>query len=290
MTKPDHEVYDLDEEDNEPIWSYAEGQALPGGALAIDRLGIGYRCETWLAWSTRPWTPVVVKLARPHMVTHPRAARTLRREVVAMSGALHPSIPKLIADGVEDAVPHLVMEYVDGLPLDAVLDDTGPMTAPNAALMCVQILAAVTDLHSRGLAHLDLKPPNVVLRDGRPVVIDYGSTRVIGTPQPAGKPVGTEGYAAPEQEQCLPVSPTMDCYGVGAILYEALTDEPIEPDGALAPVPAELAPVVTGLLEPDPERRMTAHEAMLALAAALPGERHPWPAWVDGHLSTRAAV
>ncbi|HEX3591135.1 MAG TPA: serine/threonine-protein kinase [Pseudonocardiaceae bacterium] len=284
------EAYDLDEEDNEPVWTYDEGQSLPGGALAIGRLGIGHRCETWLAWSTQPWSPVVVKLARPHMVSHPRAAKTLRREVTAMSGALHPSIPTLIADGVEDAVPHLVMEYVDGPPLDAVLDDTGAMTPANAALMCVQILAAVTDLHSRGLAHLDLKPPNVVLRDGRPVVIDYGSARVIGTPQPAGHPIGTAGYAAPEQEECRPISATMDCYGVGTVLYEALTDEAPGPDGVVAALPAEFAHIVTGLLEPEPERRMTAQEAMLALAAALPPDNRPWPAWLDERLSTRAAV
>lgn len=284
MTEP----YPLDDEDHEPIWGFAEGGELPGGALAVDRLGVGVRCETWLAWSRKPWTPVVVKLARPHLVDHPRAAKALRREATALSGARHPAIPKLIADGIDDPVPHLVMEYIDGPPLDAVLDERGALAPADAALLCVQILAAVTDLHSRGLAHLDLKPENVVLRGGRPVVIDHGSARVLGAPQPAGKPIGTEGYAAPEQEACRPISTTMDCYGVGAILYEAVTNEFVgHPRVA---VPDDVAPIVAGLLEPDPERRLTASEAMLALAAAVPVPRRPWPAWVDSHLGTRAAV
>jgi serine/threonine protein kinase len=274
------ERYDLDDEDGAPIWRHAEGEPLPGGPLAVTRLAVGIRCETWLAWSVNPWCPVVMKLARPHLTTHPRAIRALHREITALTGAAHPAMPRLIADGTQHTVPHLIMEYIDGPALDEELDRTGPMTEPNAALLGAQILAVVADLHSRGLAHLDLKPENIVLRDGRPVVIDYGSARVIGAPQPVGKPIGTEGYASPEQEACQPIAATMDCYGVGAILHEALTDEQV----GSGEVPADMYPVVTGLLEPDPDRRMTVPEAMLALADLLPIDRRPWPKWADRSL------
>jgi serine/threonine protein kinase len=281
-------THDLDEEDGAPIWGYAEGDLMPGGQLAVTRLGIGIRCETWLAWSTSPWCPVVVKLARPHQVEHPRASRALRRESVALAGAAHPAMPRLIADGIQSAVPHLVMEYVDGPSLADELDRAGATSGRNAVLLGAQILAVVADLHARGLAHLDLKPENVVLRDGRPVVIDYGSARVIGAEQPAGYPIGTEGYAAPEQEECRPISPTMDCYGVGAILYESLTDESIRAERRYDLLPAGLAPVVTGLLEPDPARRLTVPQAMYALADVLPATERPWPAWADAHLGATA--
>ncbi|HEX3649311.1 MAG TPA: serine/threonine-protein kinase [Pseudonocardiaceae bacterium] len=277
-------TYELDDEDGEPIWGFQEGERMPGGALAVGRFGVGVRCETWLAWSTDPWCPVVVKLARPHLTGHPRAIRTLRRESAALSGAGHPAMPRLIADSTAEAVPHLVMEYLDGPTLDDELDRTGPMAPVEAALLGSQILTVIIDLHRRGLAHLDLKPENVILRDGRPVVIDYGSTRVIGTPQPAGHPIGTTGYAAPEQEACRPVSSTMDCFGVGAILYEALTGEATGPNTGLDAVAAELRPVVTALLDPDPDERMTARDAMIALAYAVPEDRRPWPKWADRHL------
>jgi serine/threonine protein kinase len=279
------ETYDLDE-DGEPVWGYDEGRRMPGGALAVAELGVGSRCETWLAWSTDPWGPVVVKLARPHLTGHPRAIRALRRESAALAGATHPAMPRLIADGTDDAVPHLVLEYVDGPALDEALDRTGPMRPADAALLGTQVFAVLLDLHRRGLAHLDLKPENIVLRDGRPVVIDFGSARLLGAPQPPGQPIGTAGYAAPEQEACRPISTTMDCYGVGAILYEALTGAATGPAGGMDAVPADLRPVVAGLLEPDPDERLTARDAMLALAAVVPAERRPWPEWADRHLRT----
>jgi eukaryotic-like serine/threonine-protein kinase len=283
------ETYELDD-DGAPVWTYGEGQPLPGGELAVYRLGVGGRCETWLAWSATLWCPVVVKMTRPHQTRHERAIRSLRREVVALADAVHPALPRLIGDGTGEAVPHLVMEYVDGPALDEALDRVGPIPAADAALLGAQILSAVADLHRRGLAHLDLKPANVVLRDGRPIVIDFGSARRIGGVQPAGRPVGTAGYAAPEQEACEPVSSTMDCYGVGAILYEAVTCMATSGDPSVL-LPPELGPVITGLLAPDPERRMTAPQAMLALAEAVPADRRPWPSWADNQLrSTVAAV
>jgi eukaryotic-like serine/threonine-protein kinase len=273
--------HDLDE-DGEAVWRYQEGQSLPGGALAVDRLGVGTRCETWLAWSTDLWCPVIVKLARPHQVTNQRAIRSLRREVTALTGATHPALPRLIADGTADATPHLLMEYIDGPALDEELERVGPIPVTDAALLGVQILAAVADLHRRGLVHLDLKPANIVLRDGRPVVVDFGSTRRIGTPQPTGHPVGTAGYAAPEQEECRPISPTMDCYGVGSILYEALIDD----INGFPTLPLELSPIVIGLLATEPEHRLTVPQAMLALARKISADRRPWPKWADRHLPT----
>lgn len=276
-------MYERDDEDGQPVWTYQEGGPMPGGALAVHRLGVGSRCETWLAWSASLRCPVVVKLARPHQVGDERAARTLCREVTALAGVDHPALPRLLRDGTRGPVPHLVLEYVDGPDLDEVLDSAGPLAPADVALLGAQILSAVTDLHRRGLAHLDLKPANVVLQDGRPVVIDFGSTRRIGSPQPPGRPVGTEGYAAPEQEACLPISSTMDCFGVGSILYEALTCE-VAREGDRSALPPELAPIVSGLLEPDPDRRMTATRAMIALAEAVPAHRRPWPKWADSHL------
>lgn len=274
----------LDDLDDAPVWRCAEGQPLPGGCLAVCPLGTGLRCETWLAWSTHPWCPVVVKLARPHCTRNTRTVRALRREAFALAGGDHPMMPRLLAEHTEHDVPHLVMEYIDGPDLADELDRAGPMSPADAALLCVQVFAVVLDLHQRGLAHLDLKPENIVLRDGRPVVIDFGSARPIGASQPSGQPIGTAGYAAPEQETCRPISAAMDCYAVGSILYEALTCENVGPASGFGALSPRLRPVVTGLLEPDPQRRMTATQAMLGLTAAIPADRLPWPHWANQPL------
>src|SRR4051794_22104934 len=202
----------VDTEDGLPVWQAAEGCELPGGTLALEQLGVGRRCETWLVWSPQLWSPAVLKLARPHQIRHPRGVLALCRETAALAGNLHPALPRLLADGTSDPVPHILIEYIDGPALDEEIDENGAIGAEEAALLGAQLLPAVTSLHHRGLAHLDVKPANVVLRDGHPVLLDFGATHPIGSLQPAGNPVGTEGYCAPEQEACEPVSIAMDLY------------------------------------------------------------------------------
>ena len=68
----------IDEVDHLPVWHCAPGETELGGCTAVERLGIGHRTETWLAWSRELWCPVVVKLARPEQTRHPRALATLR--------------------------------------------------------------------------------------------------------------------------------------------------------------------------------------------------------------------
>lgn len=274
------------DEDGAPVWICPPGGELPGRTLAVERLGVGLRCETWLVWSPRLWHPAVLKLSRPHQVRHPRAARSLGREVAALAGNDHPALPRLLADGRADPVPHVLLEYVDGPALDAELDDNGALRPEEAALLGAQLLPAVAALHDRGLAHLDLKPENVVLRDSRPVLVDFGSARAIGSPQPPGRPVGTAGYAAPELEACEPVSATMDLYGLGTILTEALTGVPFGDAAPLPPCP--LAAIAGRLLSADPAARGTTGDLLVALAQAA-GDLRPWPGWVDPHAAARFA-
>jgi eukaryotic-like serine/threonine-protein kinase len=271
----------VDPDDGEPVWPYAENDPLPGGYHAWERLGVGLRCETWLVWSPRLWTPAVVKLPRPHHVDHPRAARALRREVAALRDNPHPVLPRLYADGTEDIVPYISSEYIDGPTLADELDECGPLAGADVALLGIQLLTGLRALHQRGIAHLDVKPDNVVLRDGRPILIDFGSAREIGTPQPAGHPVGTLGYASPEMEACEPIAAAMDVYALGVTLREAWA----APDRTTA----RLDEAVDRLCATDPKRRPSVTAALSLLSEELPEEAKPWPRWADGDTAQDAA-
>jgi serine/threonine protein kinase len=250
----------VDTEDGLAVWDWAEGCELPGGTFAVERLGVGHRCETWLVWSVALWAPAVLKAARPHQIQHPRAVRALRRETAALDGAVHPALPRLFADGTDAPIRYILLEYVDGPTLADELEDNGVLTVEETALLGAQLLPALMALHARGLAHLDVKPDNVVLRDARPVLIDFGSARRIGSEQLAGHPVGTEGYASPAQEACEPVSAEMDLYSLGRTLAECCGQLPEGLQSLLAPHP-------------------TAAGALTALADTA-GELRPWPAWL----------
>jgi serine/threonine protein kinase len=268
---------DVDGDDGLPVWAFAESEEIGPGLHAMAALGVGVRCETWLAWSTYLWAPVVVKLARPHQAPHPRAAAALGREVTGLTGAGHPALPRIWRDARDDSLPHVVMEYVDGPTVADVVDETGPMAPGDVAQLGAQLLPAVMALHERGLAHLDIKAENVILCDGRPVLIDLGSSRALGSEQPAGRPVGTLGYAAPEMEACDPVSAQMDLYGLGTVLAEALTGEPFPDRGPLPRTP--LSDLVQRLLADDPAQRGASAQALLDLAAAC--DQPPWPRWAS---------
>jgi serine/threonine protein kinase len=265
----------FDEVDGEPIWPYDEGTPMPGGFLAWDRMAVGQRCETWMVWSPSSWIPAILKLPRPHLVTHPRAALALSREVAALRGNPHPVLPRLYAEDTTGPVPFIAMEYVDGPTLADEIDDSGKLTESEVAILGLQLLTGLRALHVRGLAHVDVKPENVVLRDGRPVLVDFGSARELGAVQLAGKPVGTVGYASPEMEACEPISAGMDVYSLGVSLHEALTgDAPVE-----GTAPAPVHDVIDRLYAADPARRPSLTEAYALLGTLLPEDDRPWPEW-----------
>lgn len=276
------------DDDGLPVSSFGAGDLLPGGGRAIERLGVGYRCETWLAWTPQMWCPAVVKFPRPHQLDHPRARVSLRREVAALGGNLHPGLPRVYSDGTGDPVPNVVFEYVDGLALDDEIDENDAMSAAEVAVLGAQLLAAVRTVHARGLAHVDIKPENVVLRDARPVLVDFGSARPLGHPQPAGCLIGSPGYAAPELEAGEPISTAMDVYGIGVTLYEARCgatafDAAVPAGDRPHPTPlpdCDLAELVHRMLAADPAKRPTAAEALAALGAVT----EIWPAWLRRYL------
>ena len=295
--------------DPEPSWSWAPGQELAPGLLAWALLGDGRRCETWLAWDLGRWCPVAVKLPRPGSGTA-RAVAALAHEAQVAGATAHPGLRRLLEARLDRPLPHLVFEYVEGPTLDDALADEGPFHPVDVLLTGMQLAAALGHLHGRGLAHLDLKPGNVVLRDGRPVLIDLGLARPVGEPPAGGHRRGSPPWMAPEQVRRRPASPGMDLFALGAVLYELATGtqafEPLDqgpparrwpqltgpPPAASSrspEVPAALDRAVACLLAPDPAcRPATAAQALALLSAAMPAdaaeEDRLWPTWATGHL------
>lgn len=269
--------------ETEDRWRLRPGEPLLPGLLAWTQLGDGVRRETWLAWSTRHWVAVAVKLPRPGLVHDPRLRDTLRREADLMRRVDHPAFQRLLHDGSAEPVPHLVVEYIEGPSLDMVLDDE-LLDPADLLLLGMHLGAALHYLHGIGLVHRDLKPENLVLREGRPVVLDLGLARPTGTPGRAGAPQGTDGYIAPEQERGEPAGPPADLYATGRVLIEAATGDP---DGDLSQLPDDLANLLRRLTHPDATRRPPDATTLLTeLHANLPeGGETPWPAWLDDALA-----
>ena len=278
-------------------WGYEPGGPLVPGLRAWAALGGGRRCETWLAWSTERWCPVVVKLPRPDHLTDPATQAELAQEAQIMATLAHPAMQRLYAANLDADPPHLIFEYVEGPSLSTSLVEEGRLGPAEATQLGLQIAGALRYLHGTGVVHLDLKPDNICLRDGRPVLIDFGIARHRGQRRGTGATRGSPPYMAPEQCTGSPAVPASDLFALGAVLFEVLTGQRAyhprrEGSGWWYPqlsgphperVPGALGAVIDLLLRPDPDARPPDAEAVLkSLAVTLPAdEEPPWPAWSD---------
>ena len=218
--------------------------------------------------------------------------RTLR-EARAVAQLSHPHII-VVHDVVEDDErPYIVMELIEGGSLADRLAHQGPVDAAEAARIGIALLGALAAAHAGGVLHRDLKPDNVLLETGtdRVVLTDFGIAQVAGTPTLTenGAFVGSPEYTAPERMSGARTGPESDLWSLGALLCAALSGEsPFHRDslggilhavvvGDIQP-PAQagpLLPVVRGLLERDPDRRLDAARAERMLRAFRDTGRTP---------------
>ncbi|MEU5596462.1 serine/threonine-protein kinase [Streptomyces sp. NPDC020298] len=220
--------------------------------------------------------------------------RTLR-EARAVAQLSHPHII-VVHDVVEDGeLPYIVMELIDGGSLADRIAAGGPVDAAEAARIGIDLLSALRTAHEAGVLHRDIKPANVLVESGtdRVVLTDFGIAQVAGatTLTETGSFVGSPEYTAPERMSGSRTGPASDLWSLGALLCTVLSGEsPFRRDslgGILhavvtaeihPPAQAEpLLPVVRGLLERDPDRRLGAAEAERMLRAFRETGRVPQP-------------
>ncbi|MET9408794.1 protein kinase [Streptomyces sp. NPDC002935] len=218
--------------------------------------------------------------------------RTLR-EARAVAQLHHPHIIVVHDVVVDDERPYIVMELIVGGSLAERISADGPVDAREAARIGIDLLGALRRAHDAGVLHRDLKPANVLVEAGtdRIVLTDFGIAQVAGatTLTESGAFVGSPEYTAPERMSGARTGPESDLWSLGAllctvlsgaspfrrdslggILHAVVVDE-IRPPAQAAP----LLPVVRGLLERDPERRLDAAEAERMLRAFRDTGRTP---------------
>ncbi|WP_327401866.1 serine/threonine protein kinase [Streptomyces sp. NBC_01288] len=266
------------------------------------RLGRGGMGVVWRATDQLLGRQVAVKeIAQDDSLSEEEARqqrdRTLR-EARAVAQLRHPHII-VVHDVVEqDERPYIVMELIDGGSLAERISGRGPVDAAEAARIGIALLGALRTAHAAGVLHRDIKPANVLLQTAadeadseRVVLTDFGIAQVAGatTLTESGAFVGSPEYTAPERMSGVRTGPASDLWSLGVLLCTVLSGEsPFHRDslgGILHAVvideirPPEqarpLLPVVRGLLERDPERRLEAAEAERLLRAFLDTGRTP---------------
>jgi serine/threonine-protein kinase len=282
----------------------------------LNVLGEGGMAVVYLARDVRHGRSVAIKVVKPELAAAIGRERFLR-EIETIARLVHPHILPLYDSGSADGQLYYVMPYITGPSLFDRLKSERQLAIDEAVRISLGVASALGHAHASGLVHRDVKPSNILLQDGIPLVADFGvarsATTAAGTDAETsagtgpltmkGTVVGTPQYMAPEQIFGDPgLDGRADLYALGCVLYEMLAGEPpfsgppavVMRRHAQDPVPPvarhrsglsdALVDVIDRALAKNPaDRFATAGEFMSAVSAAANAGR-------SGAVSTRVTA
>ena len=268
-------------------------ESLPGKVgpyRVVRKVGEGGMGVVYLA--SDAWgRDVAVKVLGPALAGEPSARARLAREVETMQRVRSPFVAEVIDADINGREPYVVTRFVPGRTLDEAVKKDGPLHGPALQRFASGLARALTEIHAAGVVHRDLKPGNVMLSNGDPVVIDFGIAHITDATKltQSGIVMGTPGYLAPEVIQGEPSSAASDVHSWGATVAFAATGQApfgsgtfqtiffrvLNGQAELDGVPGGLMPLVTAALSPNPRNRPTVQ--LLAVQCARPDLTAPLP-------------
>lgn len=249
-----------------------------GAYTLLSQLGEGGMGSVWLAQRSdgRFERQAAVKFVRLTLSGHATEQR-FKREGSILGRLTHPHIAELLDAGISaDGNPYLVLEYVDGVPIDQYCDEH-KLDVEARVRLFLDVLSAVAEAHANLIVHRDIKPSNVLVRsDGQVKLLDFGIAKLLAQEGDTSATILTmEGggaltprFAAPEQVTGGTVTTATDVYALGLLLYLLLTGQ--HPAGTSANSPAELVKAIVELEAPRASATVSAESAATAKLNTTP--------------------
>lgn len=201
------------------------GTVLGGRYELTTRIAVGGMGEVWKGTDNVLGRPVAAKIMKDEYRDDEGFLARFRAEARSMGAVSDPGIAGVYDYGEETGAPYLVMEYVPGEALSAIIERDGAMSEVDALNITAQAAQALDAAHKAGVVHRDIKPGNLLITpDFRVKITDFGIARVADQAPltRTGQVMGTAQYLAPEQATGKGSVPQSDLYSLGIILYELL--------------------------------------------------------------------
>jgi YVTN family beta-propeller protein len=227
--------------------------------------------------------PVALKAIAPELAGDPTFRERFKRESRIAASIEHPNVIPVYEAGEGEGLLYLIMRYVEGTDLRALIDAQGGLDAERATRIVAQVAAALSAAHRRDLIHRDVKPANVLIDVGgerdHAYLTDFGIARHAAATSGltrTGSVIGTLDYLAPERIQDQGGDGRSDVYALGCVLFEALTGTlPYARDNDVAKMYAHLSAPVPSVRSLAPEVAEELDELARRAMAKDPGERFP---------------
>jgi eukaryotic-like serine/threonine-protein kinase len=246
----------------------------------VGTIGAGATSKVVRAFDPMIGRHVAIKLFSPQLATDEGRERFIK-EARVVGQISHQSIVALHDMGIEESTstPYLVMEHVEGQPLDRILEK-GSVPYPRACAWVADVASALHVAHRKGIIHGDVKPANVIVtEEGRVKLTDFGMARLASRDSKDTPLLGTPAYWCPEQILGKPQDARSDIFSLGVVLYEMVTGKrpfdaeslqaicqkvmsatPLPPSQINGSLPAGLNELIASCLEKDPGRRRNSAE------------------------------
>ena len=244
------------------------------GVIARGGMGVVYR-----ATQLQLQRPVALKVITADRAGDPEFRERFERESRMAAAIDHPNVVPVYAAGEDRGALYIVMRYVPGSDLHALIKANGALPGPRAAAIVAQVAAALDAAHAAGLVHRDVKPANVLLPSAgdHAYLSDFGLVQSLDPHEPlteSGRWIGTVDFASPEQLGGEPVDARSDVYSLGCVLYATLTGAPPFPRGTVS------ATLLAHLRDAPPKPSASGADAQFdrVIARALakdPDDRYP---------------
>ena len=213
--------------------------ALDGRYRIFRHLGEGGMATVYLCEDLKHGRQVALKLLKPELAAVLGAERFVQ-EIKTTAALQHPHILPLFDSGAADGFLFYVMPFIDGETLRAKLDRDTQLGVEESVLIERDVADALHYADTRGIVHRDVKPENILLHDGRPMVADFGIALAVsaaagGRMTETGLSIGTPHDMSPEQATAeKEITARSDVYSIGSVLFKMLTGNPPH-TGASAP-------------------------------------------------------